>query len=352
MKLFLWTDTHYGVKSDSSTFHEYQKKVFDNLILPELLRRKDKIDKIIHLGDFFDKRKQISFQTLQFVKTNILDKLRDFKMDIIVGNHDCAYKNTNDLNSPSLLLDEYPNITVYTKATEVDNVLYIPWINPENTKETLEMINRSTCRTVMGHLELQGYTMFKGAVCDHGLNSDLFNNFDRVFTGHFHTKSSMGNVFYLGCPWDLIFTDADDVKGVHFFDTESLDLEFVENPYKIFNKLFYDDTDIELKDLLLSDKEYTKLKDTFVKVYIKSKSNPVFFDRYCEKLTEASPSSIVYIEDMVKSEDSLEPVSLSEDTLSIIKNSINDYSDLVQTEEKRNSLEKMISELYVKALSE
>jgi len=352
MYLALISDTHFGIKSDSKLFYDYQKKVMDNLILPELDRRKDRITKIVQFGDLTDKRSSINFNTLQFMKNEFFEKIKNFKIDLILGNHDCYFKNTNSLNSPSLLLkNDYPNLTVYESATEVDGLLYVPWITAENSEDTLKLIKKSRSKILFGHLEIEGYTMFKGAVCDHGLNSDLFHKFEIVMSGHFHTKSNKGNIHYLGSPWDLIFTDTEDIKGIHFYDTETGELEFVQNPYKIFNKYTYDDTYAsDLSEVLLRDETYGNLRNTFVKVYVRNKTNPVFFDRYCERLTEASPAAINYIEEFPDVQQLENVASLSEDTLSIIKKSIDDYSDLIPQAESKLKLENLLSKLYIEAL--
>lgn len=353
MKVCLITDTHFGIKNDSILFHDYQKKFLDNIFFPELERRN--ITRIIHLGDLADRRKTISFNTWQFLQENFLERTRKYNLDIILGNHDVYYKNTNKLNSPELLFKDYSNINIYSKATEIEdiNALYIPWINAENYEETMEAIKNTTKPLAFGHLEVNGYVMFKGAICDKGMTPEIYSSFDMVFSGHFHTKNSNGNIHYLGCPWDLIFTDSEDLKGIHFFDTETYELEFVANPYKIFNRLYYNDTGAKkVKDVLLSDEFYENLKNTFVKVYIKSKNNPVFFNRYCDRLNESSPNSIIYIEEKVDVSLSDENVSLTEDTLSIIRNSLDDYSDIIPNENKKKELENLITELYVEALKD
>ena len=45
--------------------------------------------------------------------------MKEFDVHLITGNHDCYFKNTNDTNSPDLLLD-YENIKTYSNATEIN----------------------------------------------------------------------------------------------------------------------------------------------------------------------------------------------------------------------------------------
>jgi DNA repair exonuclease SbcCD nuclease subunit len=344
------TDTHFGVRNDNALFYEYFDLFLDNVFFPTL--KKNKIKKIIHLGDVFDRRKYINYQTLTWVRESFLEKTKEYEVDIIAGNHDTYFKSTNKVNSPELLFASYPNIKVYSGPTEVDGILYVPWINPENQQETLNLINKTDCEVVTGHLELTGYTMFKGTVCHGGMSPDVFYKFKSVYTGHFHTKNTSANVTYLGCPWDLIFTDADDVKGFHLYDTDTDELTFVENPYKMYWKKYYDDSTAEsIDDLLLSKKEYSKIKNTYIKVYVKGKNNPVFFDRYIAKINECEPASLTIVEDYVSQDGpEEETISLTEDTLSILRDSIADYKDMIQSEDKQAKVQNLLSDLYVEAL--
>lgn len=351
MNIALITDTHFGIKNDSPLFYDYFDLFLDKLFFPEIERRG--ITKIIHLGDVFDRRKYINYNTLTWARKSFFDRIKErgIKLDIIIGNHDCYFKNINDVNSPNLLLQDYSNIKIYNSIKEVDGLLYVPWINSENKVESLNKIRRSKSKILLGHLEIKGYTMFKGAICDGGMSSDLFEEFDLVLSGHFHAKNNARNIYYLGCPWDLIFPDVDDVKGFHVLETETQSLEFVANPYKLFNKLYYDDSSVDnVKDVLYSKKKYASLLKTFVKVYIKSKINPIFFDRYCEKLTEANPYSVIYAEEYLDIIDSKEVSSLTEDALSLMKQSIDDYSDLLSSDEKKSELQVLLTDLYIKAM--
>jgi DNA repair exonuclease SbcCD nuclease subunit len=352
MRVAIITDTHFGIKNDSSIFYDYFDKFLDNVFFPTL--RKNKITKIIHGGDVFDRRKYINFNTLTWARTSFFDKIKEngISLDIIIGNHDTYFKNTNDINSPNLLLSDYDNIRIFDDVYEEDSLIYVPWITEDKKSDTLLKIARSSMKTLIGHLEVKGYTMFKGAICDHGLSSDIFYNYETVLSGHFHTKNNSSNIYYLGCPWDLTFSDVEDIKGFHIYDTVDYSLEFIQNPYKLFHKIYYNDSSAKkVSDVLYSKKKYEEFEKTYLKVVVESKVNPVFFDRYCDRLVESNPQSVIYAEQYYDPDNSEEDnLSLSEDTLSLIKGSIKDYSDLIPDEEKASELEKLLTNLYLEAL--
>ena len=198
MKVAIITDTHYGARKNSKLFHDYFLKFYNDIFFPTL--EEQGISKVIHLGDAFDSRKGIDFSALTWAKNNIFDRLQAMGIDVhlITGNHDCYYKNTNQVNAVDLLLREYDNVTVYSEPTEVmlDQLptLFIPWINQENEESTLKLIKKTTCPCAMGHLELHGFRVNRQIIMEHGLESTLFEKFSKVYSGHYHTRSDNGIV--------------------------------------------------------------------------------------------------------------------------------------------------------------
>ena len=145
MKVAIITDQHFGARKNSKLFHDYFLRFYNDVFFPTL--EKEGISTIIDMGDTFDSRKGIDFSTLSWAKNNYYNRLKDFTIHTIVGNHTAYYKNTNDLNTVDVLLREYSNIKVYSEASEIKldklNVLLVPWINPENEKRTLKLINKT-----------------------------------------------------------------------------------------------------------------------------------------------------------------------------------------------------------------
>ena len=194
MKVAIITDQHFGARKNSKLFHDYFLKFYNDVFFPTLV--KEGITTVIDMGDTFDSRKGIDFSALSWAKENYYDRLSELgiRVHTIVGNHTAYYKNTNNINAVDLLLREYDNVVVYSKPEEVriDNldVLMIPWINQENEDETLQLIKKTVCPVAMGHLELRGFAINRQIVMEHGMESELYSKFERVFSGHYHTRSS------------------------------------------------------------------------------------------------------------------------------------------------------------------
>lgn len=352
MKIALITDQHFGARNDSLIFHDYFAKFYEEIFFPYL--DEHNISTIIELGDIFDRRKYINYDSLDRCKKYWFDEIRSRNIDLhcIVGNHDIYFKNTNRVNSPDLLLGEY-DFTTYEEPTVCNfdglNILMMPWINNANYEEAMHYVENSGCSVCMGHLELQGFEMYRGAIIDHGLPHKTFMNFDMVMSGHFHHKSSKDNVHYLGSPYEMTWSDFNDERGFHIFDTETLELTRVVNPFRMFEKVFYDDT---LKTPWSCSspmaKDLSHLENCYVKVVIKNKNNPYNFDLFMDKLNSYNPTHVQIVEDNfhldLEDDDTL--IDEAEDTITIIRKYI---SNLDITEPKL--VEDLFFELYHDALS-
>jgi predicted phosphodiesterase len=348
MKIALVTDTHFGARSDSQQFDTYFKKFYDEVFFPELDKRE--ITQIIHLGDCFDRRKYINFNSLSNCKKYFFEQVesRGIDMDMIIGNHDTFYKNTNDVNSPSLLLGEYPSIRTYDKAQVVNydglKILLMPWICTDNYEHTTKMIEGKVATVCFGHLELAGFIMYKGqdAHLGHdGFDPALFKDFKLVCSGHFHHRHGRGNVQYLGNPYQLFWNDFEDDRGFHIFDTKTLDLEFIKNPNTIFEKYYYDD---EKEDPLSID--IAKFNSKLIKIIVVNKKDFYKFDKFVEAIYKENPIELKIIEDFSEFESEAidENIDL-EDTMTLLSN----YVDSIETDADKERLKGILKTLYVEA---
>ena len=342
MKVAIITDTHYGARKNSKLFHDYFLKFYNDVFFPTL--EEYGISKVIHLGDAFDSRKGIDFSALSWAKNNIFDRLSEMNIDVhlITGNHDCYYKNTNQVNAVDLLLREYDNVTVYSEPTEVMlgqlPTLFIPWINQENEANTLKLIEKTTCSCAMGHLELQGFRVNKQIVMEHGLESKLFGKFSRVYSGHYHTRSDNGTVFYLGNPYEMFWNDVNDTRGFHIFDTETVTHEPVNNPYRLFYNIYYEDTNYQTFDT----REY---ENKIVRIIVRKKTDTKKFEKFVDKLYSSGISELKIVENFDLQESENFEVFESEDTLSIL----NRYIEEAEINLDKSIVQKVIQEIYQEA---
>ena len=301
MKLALVNDTHFGARSDSLPFDAYFRKFYDEFFFPTLAERE--IKTVLHLGDIFDRRKYMNYNTLKSCKEYFFDQAKDLNIDmhVVPGNHDTYFKNTNDVNAPELLLQEYENVTVYPEITELEfdgrKILFVPWICSDTYESTMEMVKRTDAEVCFGHFEFSGFQMYKGMPNEHGMDHHAFERFDLVCSGHYHHRSSRDNVVYLGNPYEITWSDFNDARGFNIYDTETNELEFLENPHRMFHKIFYNDVD--------DDVEYdlTNLVGGCVKVIVVKKENFTKFDKLIDALYSCNLVELKIIEDFSEFED-------------------------------------------------
>jgi len=345
MKVAIITDQHFGARKNSKLFHDYFLKFYNDVFFPTL--EKEGITQVIDMGDTFDSRKGIDFSALAWAKDHYYDRLKEMGIHVhtIIGNHTAYYKNTNDVNAADLLLREYGNVTVYSKPTEVKvgnlDILFIPWVNQENEKETYQIIEKTSCKVAMGHLELQGFRVNRQIVMEHGHDSELYSKFSKVFSGHYHTRSNNGIVYYLGNPYELYWTDVEDQRGFTIFDTKTLEHCPVNNPYRMFYNIYYEDSNYQTFDT----REY---ENKIVKVVVRKKSDTKKFEKFIDKLYSSGIADLKIIENYdfggwFKESDS--EAFESEDTLSIL----NRYIQEAEVSLDKSIIKQMVNEIYQEA---
>jgi hypothetical protein len=343
MTIALITDQHLDGRKGSLVFWDYFMKFYDEVFFPTL--KKEGITTIIDLGDTFDNRKSIDFNVWNRIRKYYFDRLRDsgIFVHMILGNHCTYYKNTNEINSPELLLNEYDNIEIYSKPETVmiegTKILMMPWINSQNYEETMTWINDTSAEIAMGHLELDGFEVTPGMKMDHGMDPSIFSKFKQVFSGHYHHKSSRGNITYLGNPYQMFWNDYKDPRGFHLYEPQKNKLKFVQNPYEIFKKIYYNDAN---DDLSIDPTQYS---DCYVKIIVEEKKDYLKFEDMIEKLYDANVIDLKIVETLVDGDTNEEVNVEVKDTLTLL----NEYIDEVDMSVDKSDLKKLMRLLYIES---
>jgi len=348
MKVAIITDTHFGARNDNENFNDYFYQFYEGVFFPYL--QQNNITTVLHLGDLMDRRKYVSFKTAKDFRERFILPLKHLKIDFhcLVGNHDIYYKNTNDVNSLHELIGQNTSkFHMYSEPTDVNigglDILFLPWINPQNYIYSMGMIDETKARIAMGHLEIKGFQMHKGQVNENGYEKEIFRKFDTVFSGHFHTKNDDGQIYYLGAPYEIYWNDFNDTKGFHIFDTETLELERIVNPLRIYEKIYYDDADKSY-----ANEDVSKYAKKFVKLIVVNKKDLYQYDRFVDRLMKANAYEVKIIEDfsdMQADSVSDDIVQYAEDTTTLL----NKYIDELDIELDKDRLKGIMRGLYNEA---
>lgn len=358
MKIALIGDTHWGIKNDHKSFYEYFEKCYDWMF--DVLDS-EHVDAVIQLGDLYDRRKYVNFKTLFESKKIFLDRLNQYDTLIISGNHDCTYKNTNEVNSVDLLLKEYPNIkvidrypeTVYINGYPIDAY---PWISNENYSNCMSLAESPGSNIAVGHFEFINFEMAKGQFCDHGMDHKIFSKYTKVFSGHYHTKSEFENVVYTGVPYELMWSDYNDPKGIVIFDTETMKYEFIQNPHRKFFKIYYDDTlrkdeqmDIRIFDHMNKQIAHDLIKGSYTKVIVVNKKDIYYYEKYIDYILTLGAEDVKIVEESIQNSiDSVVEEKLDfEDTPTLMESFVDSMVDLNSLDPSK--LKSLLKSLYIEA---
>jgi DNA repair exonuclease SbcCD nuclease subunit len=347
MKIAFLNDTHCGIRNSSDVFLDNAEKFYEEVFFPYLLE--NDIKHIVHLGDYYDNRKFINFRALNRNRKMFLAKLReyDIKMDIILGNHDTYYKNTNDLNSLKELLGHYMDeVNIIHEPTTMNynglEFALVPWINPENYESTIQFINKTPAKYLGGHFDIVGFEMIKGVVSTHGLDPTLFERFQAVYSGHYHVKSSNANIHYLGSQMEFFWNDAHNQKYFHIFDTDTQELIQVYNPHTLFHRIYYDDTKQNYLEY-----DFSQVDNKFVKIVVINKKDLFTFDRFVDKIQSCKIHELKIQENF--SEFVGDQVDDAEVLLEDTNTLLNSYIDGVDTELDKDRIKTQMNELMIEA---
>lgn len=339
-------DTHFGARNDNPIFLEHFMEFWEKVFFPTIEDRG--IKRVIHLGDFLDRRKFVNFNTLHQVRKRFLEPLKNMgvDMDITLGNHDVFFKNTNRLNSVIELFSNYTNIRIHEQPTILDlgetTIGLVPWITKDNSEECLKFIASAPVRVIMGHFEVSGYEVLRGVEHHDGMDPDLFKSYEAVYSGHFHCRHNRRNIHYLGTQYQMTFADLNERKGFNIFHPRTGEMEFIENPKQIFQQLEYDDTKEDYN--IMNCKPY---RNTFVRLLVKNKTRPIMFDNLMDRLNDASAYSISITDQTEKEINSnTSVVDMSKDTMSLICDEI----DTLQGVQDPVRLKTIIREIYSESL--
>lgn len=341
------TDTHYGARKGAQYLQDHFEKFYSEVFFPTLKERGVKT--ILHLGDAFDSRKSIEYNSLQWTKRVVFEPMREYDVHMVVGNHDCYFKSTNKTNSPDLLLQDYENVKTYSDPTEIvvngEKILMLPWICDDNVTETRKMMQDTTARYAMGHLELSGFEAYRGHKFDEDkglVQPSEFKKFEKVLSGHFHTRSDDGRIYYIGNPYEMFWNDVNDPRGFVLFDTETGEIEYINNPNTLFSIVYYEDT----KHQLFNASEY---RNKIVKVVVRKKTNQKNFDKFLDKLFNVGLIDLKVIENFnVQESEDFDASDSEENTLSILSRYV-DEADFEDSSLEKDAIKMLLSEIYIEA---
>lgn len=341
-KVAIFSDLHLGVHLDSTIWHQVALEWCDWFIAELKLQN---IKDILFLGDFYHHRSDISVSTLH-IASLILDKLSEFNIIMIVGNHDAYYKDRSDVNSLSILSGR-KNLTVISETTSSTlfgkTLTFIPWGG--------DISNIPKSDAIFGHLEIESFKMNSYKTCDHGTKTrDLLAKANLVMSGHFHLRDERiydgGTIVYVGNPFEMDFGDLGGIKGYYILDLDTLNYSFYEN------KLSPKHKKISLTDLTntksLTGADINEMVNGhFVKFVVDKKANGDIIDTLIQKFSVYKP--LLFTTDYTYTENSYNVEDKNYDSTGVnMQETIEEFINVLDIDDKQSIIQ-YCTELFKRA---
>lgn len=349
MKIAIINDTHFGGRNDSQNLYHIQREFFEKQFFPYL--KKNNIDQIIHAGDIFCRRKYINFRSLDFFNEVFVQNVvkENIKVDIIVGNHDVFWKDNNNLNSPNLLINHLDNFNIFIDTVEQEydgrKILLCPWLCRENFHESMKLVKKTDAEICIGHFEFNGFNLLPGVKSEDGMSKKEFEKFYMVLSGHYHTKSDDGQVFYLGAQYPMNWSDYDDPKFFHILDTEKMTLKAIKNKREYYHKVVYNDKENDYNKFNVK-----KYDNCHVKMIIEQRDKPLMYENLINRFHKSDVEDLKIIEkENFEYEEDEADFDEVEDMMTVLNSYV---SNITLEDDEKTKVKSLMSNLYTEALSE
>ncbi len=295
MRRILLADLHIGARSNELSIMKHQISFFEQFVLHV---KNEGIEEVVIAGDVFDSRKSVNVRTFDAFKKTLWIPLNQMKikMVIIPGNHDFYYHHSNDVTSLSML-EEFENIEIIKEQKivhwDIGDVLLVPWLATHEDVESLKKnIESKKPKCIIGHFAFEGFEMMPGIECREGLSTSFFTGDMHTFSGHFHIHQTIGNITYIGSPYELNWGDHESPKGYYVIDK---DVVFCRNENHLFishNFKPEQNVDVEL------------FRDKFVKVIVEEGMvDTDAVSGFVDKIQTACPADVKVIIPRLRKDD-------------------------------------------------
>lgn len=267
-RVWVLGDLHFGVRANSTEWLDIQKEFFEEVFIPTLKRNVKPGDVLVQVGDTFDNRQSINIKVLNYA-VDLFERLGQIlPVHVICGNHDIWAKKSNEVTSIDSL-KWIPNVQIYKEPMLMNwygrNVLMMPW-RRDSAHEAETLADFPQAEIVFCHSEVKGIYLNSKVKNEHGTDSNIYDKYTRVYSGHIHYRQERNKLLMVGVPYQLTRSDANNPKGFDLVDLETMEETFFENHVSP-KFLKYNLT--QLFDMTLGNFK-SQIENNFVDLYVPS----------------------------------------------------------------------------------
>ena len=141
---------------------------------------------------------------------------------------------------------------------------------------------------------------------------------------------------------EFFWSDAHDPKYFHVVDTETREIERIKNPYTLFEKIVYNDDEIDYNNYDVSN-----LDNKFVKIVVVNKKDQFIFDRFVDRIQNQDIYELKIAENFNEFiGENVEDEEVSFDDTAVI---VDTYIDAVDTDLDKERIKVEMRELMTEA---
>ena len=230
-RIWILGDMHLGIRANSMEWLDIQKDFYENQFIPTLKENVKPGDILVQVGDAFDNRQSINLKVLHYA-IDLFERLGEIlPTHVICGNHDIWAKKSNEVTSIDTL-KWIPNVAIYKDCQEFKwggrNILLMPW-RRDTAHETETLAKYPHTDIVFCHSEVRGIKLNSKVTNLHGTDTNSYDNYTAVYSGHIHYRQRKGCLRMVGVPYQLTRSDMNNDKGFDLVDLETMEETFFEN---------------------------------------------------------------------------------------------------------------------------
>lgn len=179
------------------------------------------VDVIEILGDLFDTMSIIRLEVLEFWRKWLVKFSEEFKVIVLVGNHDQSGNMSSNQHALSSFVNMNPGkLIIVDRPLILESIGYLPFIrNNDEFVSQANLLAAGGARFLVSHTEYAGSKFDNGMYAPHGVDPDKIDpRLTTLLSGHVHTEQEFGRVIYPGTARWASASDANKRKGIWLYE--------------------------------------------------------------------------------------------------------------------------------------
>lgn len=182
-----------------------------------------KPDVVVNLGDALDTHAVLRSEALNELMSHIYHVVdQGIPYVYLVGNHDMYTPKDSKYHALLPFKGRINNLFVVDKPQDLFGMTFVPFLADAKDFPT------KTQPICVAHQTFLGAD-YGPINANEGVDANTISA-DIIISGHIHKKHNLGKVVYVGSPYSQDASDANQIKGISLFDTETFEFSFTPTP--------------------------------------------------------------------------------------------------------------------------